>query len=124
MKKNARDKKDRPTAVEEDMLVTLEVCYEFYLRGLTFAPMDVMKSHAVRFLIDREANALIPPFTSIAGLGETVGWDIMENREGQEFISIEEFSLACRKASSTHLAQMKEAGAFGNMPDSSQVSLF
>jgi len=124
MKKNAREKKDRPTAVEEDMLVTLEVCYEFYLRGFSFTSMDVRRSHAVRFLIDRDANALIPPFTSIAGLGETVGWDIMENREGQDFISIEEFSLVCRKASGTHLAQLKEAGAFGNLPDSSQVSFF
>ena len=124
MKKNAKDKKDRPSAVEEDMLVTLEVCYEFYLRGFTFAHMDIHKSHATRFLIDRETKSLIPPFTSIAGLGETVGLDIMANREGKEFISIEEFSMVCRKASSTHLAQMKEAGAFGNMPDSSQVSLF
>jgi DNA polymerase-3 subunit alpha (Gram-positive type) len=124
MKKNAKDKKDRPSAVEEDMLVTLEVCYEFYLRGFTFSSMDIRRSHAVRFVVDRETNSLIPPFTSIAGLGETVGWDIMENREGQDFISIEEFSLLCRKASGTHLAQLKEAGAFGNLPDSSQVSFF
>ena len=33
-KKNAKEKKDRPSAVEEDMLTTLEVCYEFYLRAL------------------------------------------------------------------------------------------
>lgn len=39
-------------------------------------------------------------------------------------MSIEEFSLACNKVSSTHLAQLKEAGAFGDLPDSSQFSLF
>ena len=123
-KKNAKDKKDRPSAVEEDMLVTLEVVYEFYLRGFQFARMDIQKSHAVRFLVDREHSALIPPFTSVAGLGETVAWDIMDKRKGQEFISIEEFSMACTKASTSHIAQLKEAGAFGNMPDSSQFSLF
>ena len=123
-KKNAKDKADRPTAVEEDMLVTLEVCYEFYLRGFTFTRMDVMKSHAVNFIPDEEQKALIPPFTSIAGLGETVGWDIMEKREGKNFLSIEEFSLACSKVSGTHLGQLKEAGAFGDLPDSSQYSLF
>ena len=48
----------------------------------------------------------------------------MEKREGKEFISIEEFSMACTKASSSHIAQLKDAGAFGNMPDSSQFSLF
>lgn len=71
-KKNAKDRSDRPTAVEEDMLVTLEVCYEFYLRGFTFARMDIQRSHAVNFLVDEERGALIPPFTSVAGLGETV----------------------------------------------------
>ena len=123
-KKNAKDKADRPSAVEEDMLVTLEVCYEFYLRGLTFARMDISRSHAINFLVDEERNALIPPFTSVAGLGETVGWDIMEKRKGKNFISIEEFSLACTKVSNTHLQQLKEAGAFGDLPDSSQFSFF
>ena len=123
-KKNAKDKADRPSAVEEDMLVTLEVCYEFYLRGLTFARMDISRSHAVNFLVDEELGALIPPFTSVAGLGETVGWDIMEKRKGKTFISIEEFSLACTKVSNTHLQQLKEAGAFGDLPDSSQFSFF
>ena len=123
-KKNAKSKADRPTAVEEDMLVTLEVCYEFYLRGLNFTRMDISRSHAVNFLVDEERKALIPPFTSIAGLGETVGWDIMEKRQGKEFMSIEEFSLACTKVSATHLQQLKEAGAFGDLPDSSQLSLF
>jgi DNA polymerase-3 subunit alpha (Gram-positive type) len=123
-KKNAKDKADRPSAVEEDMLVTLEVCYEFYLRGFHFTRMDISRSHAVNFLIDADQNALIPPFTSVAGLGETVGWDIMEKREGKNFISIEEFSLACTKVSNTHLAQLKDAGAFGDLPDSSQISFF
>ena len=123
-KKNAKDRKDRPSAVEEDMLTTLEVVYEFYLRGFTFAALDIQRSHATKFLIDREAKALIPPFVSVAGLGETAAVDIMTNREGKEFISIEEFSAACPKASSTHIAQLKEAGAFGDLPDSSQFSLF
>ena len=123
-KKNAREKKDRPTAVEEDMLTTLEVCYEFYLRGFSFARMDISRSHAVNFLMDKEKGALIPPFTSVAGLGETVAWDITEKREGKEFLSIEEFSMACTRVSGAHLAQLKEAGAFGDLPDSSQFSLF
>lgn len=123
-KKNAKEKKDRPSAVEEDMLTTLEVCYEFYLRGLSFARMDISRSHAVNFLVDEEKGSLIPPFTSVAGLGETVGWDIMDKRQGKDFLSIEEFSLACSKVSSTHLEQLKEAGAFGDLPDSSQFSLF
>ena len=123
-KKNAKEKKDRPSAVEEDMLTTLEVCYEFYLRGFSFARMDICRSESTRFLMDEEKGALIPPFTSVAGLGETVGDDIVEKRQGKDFLSIEEFALACTKVSSTHLEQLKEAGAFGDLPDSSQFSLF
>lgn len=48
----------------------------------------------------------------------------MDKRQGKDFLSIEEFSLACTKVSSTHLEQLKDAGAFGDLPDSSQFSLF
>ena len=123
-KKNAKDKKDRPSAVEEDMLTTLEVCYEFYLRGFSFSRMDISRSEATRFVVEEEKGTLIPPFTSVAGLGETVGEDIVEKRKGKDFLSIEEFALVCTKVSGTHLAQLKEAGAFGDLPDSSQFSLF
>ena len=123
-KKDAKNRADGPTDVEEDMLITLEVCYEFYLRGFRFARMDISRSHATNFLVDEEKRSLIPPFTSIAGLGETVGLDIIDKRQGKDFLSIEEFSLACTKVSGTHLAQLKEAGAFGDLPDSSQFSLF
>ncbi len=123
-KKNAKEKKDRPSAVEEDMLTTLEVCYEFYRRGFSFARMDICRSLSTKFIVDEEKGALIPPFTSVAGLGETVGDDIVEKRQGKDFLSIEEFALACSKVSSTHLEQLKDAGAFGDLPDSSQFSLF
>ena len=49
---------------------------------------------------------------------------IMDKRQGKDFLSIEEFALACTKVSNTHLEQLKEAGAFGDLPDSSQFSLF
>ena len=68
-------KKEDTTAKDDDLFTTLEVCYEFYLRGFTFARLDLYKSHATKFLI--EGNTLIPPFVAVAGLGETAAWDIM-----------------------------------------------
>ena len=112
------------SAVEQDMLTTLEVCYEFYLRGFTFEHMDLYRSHAVNFLPDNEKGSLLPPFTSVPGLGETAAWSIMEQREGKRFISIEEFSAACPKVSKTHIEQLKAAGALDGMPDTSQITLF
>ena len=119
---NAIDNNEDATAKDEDLLTTLEVVYEFYLRGFDFAPIDIYKSHATKFLI--VDGKILPPFVAISGLGESAAWDIMEGREGKEFLSIEEFSAACPKASKTHIQMLKEAGAFGDLPDTSQVSLF
>jgi DNA polymerase-3 subunit alpha (Gram-positive type) len=119
---DAIDNNEEATAKDEDLLTTLEVVYEFYLRGFDFAPIDIYKSHATKFLI--VDGKILPPFVAISGLGESAAWDIMEGREGKEFISIEEFSAACPKASKTHIQMLKEAGAFGDLPDTSQITLF
>lgn len=118
----AKDKE--ATAVEQDMLTTLEVCYEFYLRGFTFARMDLYRSSAVQFVMDPEANALIPPFVSVAGLGETAAISLSEQCRGRKFISVEEVAQACPKVSKTHIDKLSEVGAFGDMPATSQMNLF
>ena len=116
--------KEKPAAVEEDMLVTLEVFYEFYLRGFNIAQMDLYKSDATRFLVDEAHNALIPPLTACPGLGESAALSIVEARKGREFISIEEFSNSCPKVSKAHIDQLKLMGALDGIPDTSQITLF
>ena len=110
------------TAKDEDLLTTLEVCYEFYLRGFEFAPMDIYESDALKFNL--KDGKLLPPFVSVAGLGETAALDIAEGRKGKTFLSIEEFAAACPKVSKTHIENLKAAGVFGSLPDTSQISLF
>ncbi|MBR1780197.1 MAG: PolC-type DNA polymerase III, partial [Oscillospiraceae bacterium] len=116
--------KDKPAAVEEDMLVTLEVFYEFYLRGFQMGKMDIYRSDATRFQVDEANNALIPPFTACPGLGESAALDIVAAREGREFISIEEFSAACPKVSKSHIDSLKAMGALDGIPDTSQITFF
>ena len=116
--------KEKPAAVEEDMLVTLEVFYEYYLRGFQMAKMDLYRSDATRFIVDQENNALIPPFTACPGLGESAALSIVEARKGREFISVEEFSNACPKVSKAHIEQLKFMGALDGIPDTSQITLF
>jgi len=119
---DAIDNNEDATSKDEDLLTTLEVVYEYYLRGFEFLNIDIYKSHATKFLI--EDGKLRPPFVAISGLGESAAWDIMNGREGKEFLSVEEFSIACPKVSKTHLQMLKDAGAFGSLPETNQVSLF
>ena len=118
----AIDGNEEATAKDEDMLTTLEVVYEFYLRGFEFLPIDIYESDATKFrIVD---GKLLPPFVAISGLGENAAYDIVRGRGDSRFLSIEEFSTACPKVSKTHIQMLKEAGAFGDLPDTSQVSLF
>ena len=119
---HAIDKNADATAKDEDLQTTLEVVYEFYLRGFEFLPIDIYKSHAIQFQV--EDGKIRPPFVAISGLGESAAWDLMDGRQGKSFLSIEEVQAACPKVSKTHIQMLKEAGAFGDLPDTSQVSLF
>ena len=115
------NKKDA-AAVEQNLLTTLEVCYEFYLRGFHFDTIDIYRSDATKFLITE--NGLLPPFISVHGLGEAAALDTVEKRQGKTFVSVEEFSLCCTKLSKTHIEQLKGLGAFAGMADTSQITLF
>ena len=110
------------TDVEQNLMVTLEVCYEFYLRGFHFDTIDIYKSDATRFVVTE--NGLLPPFVPVHGLGESAALDTVEKRKGKTFISVEEFANTCSKLSKTHIEQLKSLGAFAGMADTSQVSLF
>ena len=110
------------TAVEQDLMTTLEVCYEFCLRGFHFEPIDIYRSDATKFVVTE--NGLLPPFTSVRGLGETAALDTVEKRKGKDFTSVEEFSLCCNKLSQTHIDQLRALGAFAGLPETSQLTLF
>ena len=110
------------TAVEQNLMTTLEVCYEFYLRGFHFDTIDIYRSDATKFLVTE--NGLLPPFISVHGLGESAAIETVEKRKGKSFISVEEFSLCCNKLSKTHIEQLKALGAFAGMAETSQITLF
>ena len=110
------------TDVEQNLMVTLEVCYEFYLRGFHFDTINIYKSDATKFLITE--NGLLPPFVSVHGLGEAAARATVQQRQGKSFISIEEFSNCCNKLSKTNIEQLKNLGAFAGMAETSQITFF
>lgn len=115
------EKKDASPA-ETDMLTTLEVCYEFNKRGFVFDSINLFESDAVDFTITE--HGLRPPFTAVAGLGETAAYDLVAHRHDREFVSVEDLAVSCPKVSKTHIAELKALGAFGSLPETSQLSLF
>ena len=124
VKQKIREIENNPdaTAVEEDLAKTLEVCYEFYLRGFHFEPINIYESDATRFKVVKDG--LLPPFTSVRGLGESAAEATVEQRKGKTFLLVEEFSDCCTKLSKTHIEQLKGLGAFAGMSDTSQITLF
>jgi len=114
---------EQRTGKDSETLTTLEACYEYYMRGFDFASIDLYESDAEKFLI-LDDKSLRPPFVAVAGLGETAAQDLATNREGREFISIDDISAACPKMNKTNLDKLKQLGALRDLPDSSQMSLF
>lgn len=107
---------------EKNMAGTLELVMEMYARGIQFAPIDLYKSDATKFWLDEEKR-LIPPFASIAGVGESAANNIVEARESGEFLSIEDLQKRA-KLSSTVIEALDRLGCLKSMPQSNQLALF
>ncbi len=111
----------KQSPMEENLFASLEVSMEMYKRGYEFIMVDIKESDATRFrIVD---GKLLPPFTSIAGLGETVAESIVRERELRPFSSVNDVKRRC-KVSQTILADMMELGCFGELPEDEQMSLF
>ena len=113
-----------PTAKETDLLTTLEMVYEFYMRGFDFAPVDLYRSDAFLFVPEGEKRLRVP-FVAVSGLGDTAAADLAAaTKSGRQFVSVEEVAAACPKVSSAHIEALLRLGAFGDMPEKSQMTLF
>ena len=120
LKQKERDK--TISAAEKDMMTTLEVVHEFYHRGFEFAPMNIYKSDAKTFLV--EDGRLIPPFTSLPGVGEQAALSLIEERKNGEFLSQEDIVVRCPRVSQSVVDLLAQIGALDGLAKSTQVSLF
>ena len=101
---------------------SLKVALEATARGIKFLNVDLYESEATVWKVKNDTE-IYPPFSAIAGLGETVAKKIVEERDKTPFISKEDLQSR-GKVSTTLLEKMNEMGVLKDLPDSNQLSLF
>ena len=110
------------TNKEAGVAECLKLALEATARGIKIANIDLYKSKGTLFGV-LDDNTIIPPFSSIDGLGDVVARNIEAEAKKHPFISIEDFQNRC-KVSSTLIDKMKSMGIFNDMPETSQLTLF
>ena len=115
------EKGNERTKKESDLYDILLITNEMMSRGYGFLPIDISKSHATEYLV--ENGSLRIPFSALAGVGAAAAKEIYRTAQDGGFISVEEFQEQC-SVSKTTIDMLKSIGAFGDLPDSAQLSLF
>ncbi len=114
--------REEKKAKDEDIQVSLQLVNEMLERGYEFLPIKLGKSRANQYVLEDEKVRL--PFTALKGVGEAAAFALEKATiNGQQYISIEELQQATG-VSTAVMENLKNAGALGDLPDTSQVSFF
>ncbi len=116
-----RAKGKEASAKETDVYNKLLIINEMLSRGLEILPIDIKKSHANRY--ELEDGKMRLPFCSLSGVGDKQAIAIYEAAREGDYISKDEFQTAAG-VSKTIIQSLSDIGAFGDLPDSNQMSLF
>jgi len=109
------------TAKEDKEHAMLMVANEMLCRNVEILPVDFKKSHAVKFLPENGKIRL--PFVCLNGVGDTAAEALYNAAKEDNFISQEDIGSAAGVGKAV-LETLDEAGAFGDMPKSNQLTLF
>lgn len=116
-----RAKGNEKSAKEKDSYDLLLIINEMMARGYDFLPIDIYKSHATKYLI--EDGKIRIPFNAISGVGDNAAVKLYEAAQKKDYISAEELQNKSG-ASKTTMEALEKLGALGNLPKTSQMTLF
>lgn len=112
------------TKKDKDTFATLELALEMYLRGYRFSNIDINLSSATDFIVDpNDAKAIIPPFTTVDGLGENVAVTIVDARKQRPFLSKEDLKKRT-SLSTTLISKLDDLNVLEDLIEKNQMSLF
>jgi len=124
------DRENPLSTKETKQYKTLLIALEMLERGYKFANIDLYRSDYKMFVVDHENKALIPPFSVIEGLGQSVAKSICDAREEKDgfgnakrFLSKEDL-LQRTRLSNTLLKKLDELGVLTGLGEKNQLSLF
>ncbi len=114
-----RKKGQEATQKDKEVSDTFMMVNEMYSRGIKFLPVDLYKSEA--FAFKPENGAIRMPFTALGGLGEKAAEKIVEVRNREELLSIEELQIKAGLSGSV-VELLRKNGAFGNLTETNQLT--
>lgn len=120
---DAKVKAKEASAKDKDQFTALQVVNEMMARGVELLPVDIYKSQAKSYII--EDGKIRMPFSALSGIGDNAAAPLAAARDDGEgaFLSIEDFARRAN-AGKTTIEMLEQCGAFGDIPKSSQLSLF
>ncbi len=114
-------REDTLTPKEQGTMKDMKIAQEMYARGYEFTPIDIFSVDARKCrIVD---NKIMPPLTSIDGMGENAADAVVEAVKGGPFLSKEDFYQRS-KVSMTVVDYMYNLGLLGDIPEKNQISLF
>ena len=123
LKLKSRSKGEKLTPKETEQIKTLSMALEMVQRGYKFENISIEKSDSQNFIVDKENNALIPPFITIDGLGANNAKTVVDARKDGPFRSKEEL-LRRTKLTSTNVEDLSKMGVLDGLDETDQLSLF
>lgn len=123
--RRAKEDKTQTVSDKENAIYdTLELALEMACRGYHFSNISIKRSAATEFIYDPDdPKAIIPPFTSLDGLGANVAKSIVKARENRDFLSKEDV-LKRTQISKSLLDQLDRMQALEGLDEENQMTLF
>jgi DNA polymerase-3 subunit alpha (Gram-positive type) len=104
------------------LINALNMALEAKERGVTFGSVRLYGSHAFMYRLDPVTRELIPPFSSIPGIGETAALGLFEEAQKAPFTSLEDLKVRAG-VNKTNIGALRDMGCLASI-ESKQHTFF